>query len=309
MSGKEEIIEKRTGGLGSSDAAMVAKIGRNGCLSDADRFRIAVMLGLEERKQFYTKATELGNELEELIFEAFQTHNKSLKSNPYYKSETLSEKYGFDIFNHIDYEYETDGLTIWIENKATIENASKTKDKYKYQFAWHLILLEEKAGVMGGLRLSHYDTNNYEKIGFNSEKLSVFILRNMEFDEEKELIFKGLEIISNEIKNGFQYEQKEELEADNLPEKIQDEIIHISNVLKQIAEQEKKIEDFKVKMLDLMQKNSIKSIKNPFFNITVVPESTTTSFDSTKFKKEHPELSEKYQKQSIRKSYIKITNK
>jgi len=307
MTTKEQIIEKRSSGLGSSDAKMVAKIGKNGFLTDADRFRIAVMLDLEDRKMFSTKATRLGNELEERIFEALHCRFKNIKSNPYYKSEVLSEKYGFDIFNHIDFEIEIDNEIVWIENKATIENITQTVEKYKYQLVWHHLLLDEKS-EKGTLYLSHYDTSEFENTGFNAENLTLFIFPKHAYIAEKEQLLKGLEIISNEIKNGFQYEKKEELEADCLPEKVQNEIIQLSNVLKQIEEHEKTVENFKNKMLELMLKNGIKSIKNPFFNLTVVPKTVSTSFDSTRFKKEHPELSKQYQKQTTKKSYLIIKN-
>ena len=59
--GKNEILETRIGGLGSSDAKMCAKIGRNGVIGVSDRKRIAIMLGLDEQRQFTSAATEHGN--------------------------------------------------------------------------------------------------------------------------------------------------------------------------------------------------------------------------------------------------------
>jgi hypothetical protein len=67
MEHKNEIINTRVGGLGSSDAKMVAGIGERGFLNHADSKRIAIMLGMAEQRQFSTKAIETGNIIEKAI--------------------------------------------------------------------------------------------------------------------------------------------------------------------------------------------------------------------------------------------------
>ena len=54
---KDNIIATRVGSLGSSDAKMVAKIGRVGKLAYADKERLAVLTGQKEQHDFSNAAT------------------------------------------------------------------------------------------------------------------------------------------------------------------------------------------------------------------------------------------------------------
>ena len=301
---KEDILKTRKNGLGSSDAKMVAKIAKNGCLNDSDRQRIAIMLGLEERKQFSTEATRMGDAIEEKIFEIIKEKYPNAISNPYYKSEALSKKYGFDIFNHIDYEVELEDKLIWIENKATKKSAKNTFAEYTSQFVWHQILLDEKAELIGKtpiLMFSHYLVEDYTD-DFISENLTIEKVYLIDT-----FVDYGLKIISEAIKD-FKYEPREELYADNLPEKIQNRLSEIKGFFNQISEAEKQIDLFKETMLNLMIESNVKSIKNEFFYLTVTPEGVTTTFDKKTFEKENPDLAAKYYKQSKRKAYLTIRN-
>jgi len=47
---------------------MVTKIGKTKTLSDPDRQRLAIMLGKDEKRQFSTKATDFGNQIETHIY-------------------------------------------------------------------------------------------------------------------------------------------------------------------------------------------------------------------------------------------------
>lgn len=305
---KQHIISTRTGGLGSSDAKMVAKIGRNGKLSEADDQRIAIMLGLEEKKQFSIKATKFGDWIEECVFNELKNKYPQIISNPYYKSDSLSEKYEFDIFNHIDYEVENSQFIIWIENKATVKNSAETMKEYSDQLKWHQMLLKEKAARINKkplLFLSHYKVDDYED--FYPENLTVNLCKLSSGNPFK----KGFEIISQAIKD-FAYQPKEELFAENLPLKVQEQLAAMSSILKGIEESQKKVDDFKNTMKELMQENGVKSIKNEFFNITLVPSSTSTSFDKKGMLDKYPSLNkrvEEFTSKKTKSSYIKLTIK
>ncbi|GHT33924.1 hypothetical protein FACS189434_09200 [Bacteroidia bacterium] len=306
MEHKQEIISTRTGGLGSSDAKMVAKIARNGCLNDADRHRIAIMLGLEEKREFSTVQTEYGNEIEARIFDIIKERYPNAVSNPYYKSDALSQKYGFDIFNHIDYEVETETSLIWIENKATKKPILDTLNDYQRQFEWHGLLLSEKAEKIGKepvLFLSHYLVSDYDEI-FDASKFQ--LIRSHQTYKQSMLLFKrGFEVISEAIEN-FEYKKPEELYAECLPEPLQDKLQAVAGYINQITDAEKQIDKFKETMLGLMLENNVKSIRNEFFKITLTGEGVTTTFDKKTFEKENPELAAMYQKQSKRKAFITI---
>jgi len=298
---KQEIINKRIGGLGSSDARMVAKIAKNGCLSDADNQRIAIMLGLEQRREFKSLPAEYGNLIEERIFDIIKEKYPNAVSNPFYKSEVLSKKYGFGIFNHIDYEIETDDKLIWIENKATKKSFNETCAEYNYQLCWHENLLIEKAITikkMPILLMSHYKVDEYSD--FVAENFTIGEIPHINHDFSK-----GLEIISEAVKD-FHYEPKEELFADNLPAPVQERMQQISVCLSEIKEAESKVEKFKERMKVLMLDNNIKSIDNDYFRISLVAESFSSSFDKKAFEKEYPELTKKFTKKIKKQSYITL---
>ncbi len=294
----------RIGYLGSSDAKMVAKIGRNGQLNEADKYRIAVMLGLELQKTFTSFEASYGNEIEAEVFEHLKQTYPQAVSNQYYESERLSRLNGFKIANHIDYEIIKDGQLIWIEHKTTKAPFLETFSDYNDQLAWHMMLLTEKASELNLkpiLMLSHYQVTDYGV--FNPANLHVE--KVVAYNEH---LHKGLSLIAEAVEN-FTYEPKMELEATYLPEPVQEKIKAMAEIIQKIETMQAEIETFKQKMLESMEANGIKSIKNDAFNITYVAPSTSTTFDKKKFEVEHPELANKYNKQSERKSFVKISLK
>ena len=56
-----------------------------------------------------------------------------------------------------------------------------------------------------------------------------------------------------------------------------------------------------------MEREGIKKLETPRLLVTLVADSTSSTFDSKRFKEEHPELAEEYTKQTTRKGYVKIT--
>lgn len=310
---KEEIIETRTGGLGSSDANMVVRIAESGIIGESAKQRLAVMLGLEKQNIFSTAATNLGNNVEDILFEALQKKFPTAISNPKVSKDKSTCKFGFSIFNHIDFEVENEDTIFWYECKATIdEDIDDVIKKYYNQLQWHWMLLEEKAKLLNKkptLFIVHYNTTDILETG-----LIEFTENNPKFKEiekhlgTQRLFKKGLEIIAKEIQN-FEYTPDETLSAYNLPVEQQEYIEKIAVMLNEVAEREATIDAFKANMLALMVKNNVKSIKNDYFNITVVPESFSTRIDSKKLKEEHPVIYSKFTKSVQTKSYIKITIK
>lgn len=56
-----------------------------------------------------------------------------------------------------------------------------------------------------------------------------------------------------------------------------------------------------------MEREGIKKLETPRLLVTLVADSTSSTFDSKRFKEEHPELAGQYTKQTTRKGYVKIT--
>lgn len=315
---ENEIKQTRSSGLGSSDAERVLRISRTGKVSESDMFRLAVMLGIEQPVEFSAFQTELGHKIEDAIFEVVKQKYEDAVSNPFYRSEEISAKYGFGVFNHIDFEAVDGKKLIWIENKATIETLNESVEKYKAQLSWHWMLLREKANAMGlspHLIFSHYDTNGIESIydhEFESNRLSFYHFVPLGADKwlnhNAEQIKQGLEVISDCI-HDFEYSKREELTTEDLPDEIALVISGVSDILVQIKDAEKKVEDFKAKMCEIMRIKGIKSIKTDAFQMTYVPESARSSFDSKEFAKQNPAEYEKFLKVSQVKEQLKITLK
>ncbi|MCI2145805.1 MAG: hypothetical protein LKK08_06110 [Bacteroidales bacterium] len=301
---KADIIATRKGGLGSSDAKMVVKIGRTRALSYSDQERLAQMLGITERKQFTTPATRYGDYIENRVFEAIKTKWPEAVSNPYYKSDKLSAKYGFDVFDHIDYEMEDATSIVWIENKATVHSLKETIGIYDAQLRWHYMLVNEKAAAKGKtpyLYLTHYWVEP-DKLGvFDAGRLSITPLSiGSGYDAD---IQAGLQYISEAIKD-FHFTPREELEANDLPEPLQNAMAAVSDKLRLLSSLEAEVDDFKSKLLPLMEENKIRSIKNDMFAITYKAPYQSARFDSRNFQKDHIDLYNEYLRTSTVKSSV-----
>ena len=304
MEHKNEIINTRVGGLGSSDAKMVVGIAERETLNYADKERIAVMLGLAEKRQITSKAIELGNIIEDAVFEVFKTQfGENIASNPRY---TMELNLDYRVSNHIDFEISSDSELIWIEHKSTIHGIDQALEDYKYQLAWHAMLGQEKAlneGKKFKLLLSHYDTNGWDN-EFNADKLSIVeVTPNTHLIDK---ICKGLLIINEQIPT-FEWQPNEGiLHASSLPAEINDKCEMMAEHLRKIKEMTEQVDNFKSKMCELMVANNVKSIVTDAFTITLVEQSVSTTFDKSKFAKEHPEMVAQYEKKSIRKPYVNI---
>lgn len=88
--------------------------------------------------------------------------------------------------------------------------------------------------------------------------------------------------------------------------KLAPEILKYKDYVKTLEEQEKQLKD---ELYKKMTENNIKKIETPLLVVTRVLPGTTNRFDATAFKKDHPELSEQYTKQSERKGYVKLTER
>lgn len=94
-----------------------------------------------------------------------------------------------------------------------------------------------------------------------------------------------------------------------LPAVIQDceaQIIHLEQTIKQLQETQ---ETLKEGLYAIMQQHNVKSYKTDRLTLTCVLPSKSKTFDSTKFKSDHPDMYAEYQKETTRKGNLKITIK
>lgn len=71
------------------------------------------------------------------------------------------------------------------------------------------------------------------------------------------------------------------------------------------AEVKEELAELQPYVLEIMEEFGLKNLEQGNLNVTYVPESTSYSFDSTKFKKDNPAIAEQYQKESVRKPHIR----
>ena len=76
--------------------------------------------------------------------------------------------------------------------------------------------------------------------------------------------------------------------------------------LKSLEKKEKELKEF---VYQKMTENDIKKIETPFLIVTRVLPSKSQRFDSNAFKKDYPDLYDKYMKESERKGFVKFTER
>lgn len=286
---KIDIIETRVGGLGSSDAKMVSKVGKTGKLSYSDRERLAVMLGLTEPANFTNAATENGDYIEQKVFTSLKMTYPTAKSNPYYKCETISDQVGFDVFCHIDFEVIDAGLLAWYECKASRYSTDQVRAEYDDQLRWEYMLLKEKAHELGlkpVLYLVHYHVDNLGE--FDPANLVIY---PVSFNEGyADYLIRGLGIIHDTIRAGFTFTPKADVSSDELPAAIATQAALARQKLREAAELTAEVDAFKESALQYCLARGIKSIKGDGFSIIIKDEYTSSRVDPKKLQDEHPDI-------------------
>lgn len=103
------------------------------------------------------------------------------------------------------------------------------------------------------------------------------------------------EVVTNEV---VQFESA-------VPDTIQ-KITNLIQMKKQIDEQEKEL---KQKLVEAMEAYGIKSFENDQIKMTYVAPTTRSTIDSTRLKKDHPDIVEQYSKTSNVSASVRVTVK
>lgn len=313
---KQEIINTRKGFLGGSDAKMIMQIAELGTVPQSALKRLAVCKGLLEPEQFTNRAIEMGNYIEETVFNNLKASDERWQSNPRIVSTKYSRK-NASVLDHVDFMLQDDEkkvLTI-AECKAVRTTFNQTRDDYKAQLMHHWLLGTELAKSLGDYRvvlmLCHYSTeglNLDEPFEFNPDRLTVKKLRDMERLSRHYNLAKGMDIIDSFLETFDAYYEDDEVDASYLPSNVKTQFDQVTTMLAEIKAHEDVINAFKTKLYDFMVSHNIKGIKNEAWSITRVDPSESKSFDSKRFLedylKEHPRKAEK-----LKKEYTKTTKK
>lgn len=317
---KNDVIATRKGCLGGSDAQMIQSIAERGSVPHSAVKRLAICKGLAEQPQFTNPAIEFGNYIEECVFASLYATDTRWQSNPRLESKKYSRK-NATVIDHVDFFLHDDEKKVITcgECKATRMTYVQTYDEYKWQLYHHYLMGKEIADALGykvRVMLCHYCTDGIDltqPFTFDESRLTVKTLRSLENLSKSYQLAKGMDII-NEYLEGLEEYYDEEIDGSLLPEKVLAEFNTITGFLTEIKEREKKVDDFKKRLVAFMTEKGITSIKTDEWNITLVAKSESVSFDSKRFVDDlmgkHPRKARKllktFEKRVKRNPYVTI---
>ena len=299
---QQEIEKSRVGGFGGSDAKMFYKIGLNGlsALSNTDKLRIRVAKGIDEYKPIMqTEAMQKGHDFEDWFAEKFMGEAIDEAIDGYkreYRVEPENElAINFDIFAHADFYNIKEK---WAIELKCVSDVDAVQDNYMSQLQWyHMIGCKRVGLIVCDSKFDDFEEGLQDPVEVKPDENYIKTLLH------------GIKLLDDnwddlDLKIGDEWD-----ESDLFPSE-QKEVQLMTSYLQQIKSMELQIEESKAKLLDMMTKSGVKSIKSDAYNITVVPDGTTSRFDKKKLLKDHPEINEAdYIAVSERKAYLKITLK
>lgn len=294
---QQKIEQSRVGGFGGSDAKMFYKIGLNGlsALSNTDKLRIRVAKGIDNYKPIMqTEAMQKGHDFEDWFAETMKDGLEGYIRE--YRVEPENKlALNFDIFAHADF-YRIKNK--WALELKCVSNVDTVQDDYMAQLQWYYMLGCSEVGLMVcDSKFDDFDYGMQAPAGVDPNEYYIEMLRH------------GIKLLDDnwdnlDLKIGDEWDESDLFPSERI------EVQLMTSYLQQIKRMELSIEESKAKLLDMMTKSGVKSIKSDAYNITVVPPGTTSRFDKKKLLKDHPEINEAdYTSTSDRKAYLKITMK
>lgn len=319
---KKDIIQTRTGNVGSSDAKMLQQIAELGQVPKSAYKRMAVIKGLAENQDITTPAMRFGDYIENQVFANLKASDERWQSNPCVFS-TKYQRSNVGCLTHIDFLLQDDEnktLTVG-EAKATKLSFEQARHEYIYQLCHHYLLAQELAKSLGGYKvkilLCVYDANDvdYTDHEFDPSRLTVKQIRNIDKEANTYRLAEAMNIVNDFLNDFNEYYEDEEIDAAYLPEKVKTEFDTITNILAEIKERESKVDEFKTKLCEFMQEKGIRSIKNDAWAITLVQASESVSVDykaifANEIEAKKPRVANKlkkqYQKTTKKRAYVTI---
>ena len=294
---QQEIESSRIGGFGGSDAKMFYKIGLNGlsALSNTDKMRIRVAKGIDEYKPIMqTEAMQKGHDFEDWFTEAMDDALEGFVREHRVEPENKLA-INFNVFAHADFYSIEDRRAIELK---CVSDVDAVQEDYMAQLQWYFMLGCSMVGlIVCDSKVDNFGDGLQEPAEVEKSKHYIETLRH------------GIKLLDDnwndiDLKIGDEWD-----ESDLFPSE-QREVQLMTSYLQQIKSMEAQIEESKAKLFNMMTESGVKSIKSDAYNITVVPDGTTSRFDKKKLLSDHPEINEAdYTATSERKAYLKITLK
>ena len=315
---KDEIRATRKGCLGSSDGKMLEQIVNLGYVPRSAYKRLAVVKGLIEQEEIpETAAIRMGNETEMQIFEHLQMVDSRWQSNVRWESKEFSMP-NCKLISHPDFilQDEEHKILYISECKSTRFSIEQTRAEYASQLFIHFMLAKEKANELGKgwkvkLSLCHYSTEGLDLNEYNEFDPNRLTIREVRPSTAFFDIRKAMNIVNDFLETFTEYYDGDVVEEQYLPMEVKQQFLAITNVLAEIKEKEKQVDEFKQRLYAFMCEKGIKNIKGEAFTITRVDATESKSFDAKRYvedlKKEHPrkayKIIEKYTKTTKRNGY------
>lgn len=294
---QQKIEKSRVGGFGGSDAKMFYKIGLNGlsALSNTDKLRIRVAKGIDEYKPIMqTEAMQKGHDFEDWFAKECEEFVSKFAREYRVESESVFA-INFNVFAHADFYNEEDK---WVIELKCVSDIDAVQTNYMAQLQWYYMLGCNRVGlIVCDSKYDNFDDGLYAPVDIEPNENYIKTLLH------------GIKLLDDnwsdlDLKIGDEWD-----ESDLFPSE-QKEVQLMTSYLQQIKAMEAQIEESKAKLLEMMTKSGVKSIKSDAYNITVVPDGTTSRFDKKKLLSDYPEINEAdYTTTSERKAYLKITLK
>lgn len=276
---------------------------------------IPTILGINKYKTQYQLAQEkLGIVKAEFISNAYTTYGNKLEPQIRDYINAINQT-NFWVNTYHDEERgirsNVDGIDVEQNILLEIKTHGKTPKRNVYEAQMQLYMAQIGAEV-GWLAM--YERPDNFDVEFDAERLQII---EVEADKEYQAkIYDAIETFW--VRCEYLKEKPDMTEQQFMTvgtdmdksimklNKLTPELIKYKELVKHLESQEKQLKD---ELYEKMTENDIKKIETAKFVVTRVLPGKTSRFDSTKFKKDYPELSEKYTKESSRKGYVKLTER
>ena len=299
---QQEIENTRVGGFGGSDAAMFLRIAKKGGveeLSNTDRYRIAVAMGIKPYVPVSpTEAMQNGHIFEDSYASILKDSIWAVDREVKLIAESQPEN--FKIFAHADFIINGKSAVkkfVIVHECKFIQDEEKTVDvvaeTYKAQLQWYYMLgVVEYVDLIRGYGDPEHPSTQ-----------SLIIDKDEEIINQLKL---GIRLLDEAISDGWVPEIEEEF-ASAMSEKMQN-IIHDYERLKfQKSTIDERLEELQKQIVEYMTIGNVAKINGSLGTIGRTADSVVESFDSKKFEKENPDLYRNYIKKSTRKGSIRYT--